>query len=261
MNNPAGLERTLISVFSQTAPGVEVIVVDGGPGDDTEGIEKAFSDQLARWIGEPDKGPYDAMNKGAAAATGDYILFMNSGDVFFNEDVVEKLLDATGKGDADAVYGDSIADYGAFAVYRRAGHFSGIWKGMIFSHQALLMRTRLVKEYRFDLSAGKIADYDLVVRSLGRSAAVRQIDTPVAVCDAYGISNRGRSAIRMGYYRVAGKYLKLAFSQKLHHILSWLFLLLLDLASALIPQKAYLALVNLFRGKKKSKTISALCKY
>ncbi len=249
LNNRAGLERTLQSAFAQTEPGVEVIVVDGGSEDGTKDLEGRYRGRVMRWISEPDQGPYDAMNKGAAAATGDYILFMNSGDVFFNGDVVRKLIDATGEGDVDAVYGDSLAAYGTFSVYRHAGCFSGIWKGMILSHQALLMRTRLVKEFRFDLAAGKIADYDLVVRSLGRSARVQQILIPVAVCDAFGLSNRGRAAIRMAYYRVAGKHLKLSFSQKLHHVLSYLFLLLLDLVAAIIPQKAYLALVRMIRGR------------
>ena len=73
------IEQTMLSVLDQTYHDIEYIIIDGGSTDGTVDIIKKYADRLAYWISEPDKGIYDAMNKGIAVATGDYINFMNAG--------------------------------------------------------------------------------------------------------------------------------------------------------------------------------------
>ena len=74
------IEETMLSVLDQTYPNIEYIVIDGGSSDGTADVIRKYADRLAYWVSEPDKGIYDAMNKGIVAATGDYINFMNAGD-------------------------------------------------------------------------------------------------------------------------------------------------------------------------------------
>ena len=79
-NSVSYIERTIQSVLSQTYPHIEYIIIDGGSGDGTTEIIKKYSGSLAYWVSEPDKGLYDAMNKGLAKATGEFVWFINSGD-------------------------------------------------------------------------------------------------------------------------------------------------------------------------------------
>ncbi|MAT90649.1 MAG: glycosyl transferase [Flavobacteriaceae bacterium] len=91
-NNEVGLRRTLESVFSQSDPSFETIVIDGNSTDGSQEVLQSFDAQLTKWSSEPDQGVYDAMNKGIAQASGEYVLFLNSGDHFYAEDVCEKAM-------------------------------------------------------------------------------------------------------------------------------------------------------------------------
>ena len=85
------IEKTILSVLAQKYQNIEYIIIDGGSTDGTVNIIKKYADKLAYWVSEPDKGIYDAMNKGIAIATGDYINFMNAGDKFFSSEVIEQV--------------------------------------------------------------------------------------------------------------------------------------------------------------------------
>lgn len=88
-NNKNGLRRTIESVILQTHHDFEYIVIDGGSTDGSTDVLKEYNNQITYWISEPDKGIYNAMNKGIAKASGDYLNFMNSGDCFYNDHVLE----------------------------------------------------------------------------------------------------------------------------------------------------------------------------
>jgi glycosyltransferase involved in cell wall biosynthesis len=104
-NNAADIERTMLSVVNQTYKGIEYIVVDGGSIDGTLQIIEKYKDRIAKLISEKDKGIYDAMNKGLAIATGDYVLFMNSADEFYSADTVANVFAA--EPNADIYYGET----------------------------------------------------------------------------------------------------------------------------------------------------------
>src|ERR1700761_6569563 len=87
-NNAAHSERTILSVLNQTYPNIEYIIVDGLSTDGTLEIIKKYSNKIARLISGKDAGIYDAMNKGLSAATGDYVLFMNSGDELYSANTI-----------------------------------------------------------------------------------------------------------------------------------------------------------------------------
>lgn len=88
-NNLEGLKRTLESVVTQTWQEFEYIVIDGGSTDGSAAYIESQSDKIDYWVSEPDKGIYNAMNKGIAKATGEYLLFLNSGDHLYSNSVLE----------------------------------------------------------------------------------------------------------------------------------------------------------------------------
>lgn len=102
-NNVEGIEKTISSVLSQTYPFIEYIIIDGGSNDGTVDIIKKYEYRIAYWCSEPDKGIYDAMNKGINLATSDYIMFLNSGDDFIENDSLEKIVRAN-NGNYDIIY-------------------------------------------------------------------------------------------------------------------------------------------------------------
>lgn len=89
-NNVAGLQKTIDSVLNQTWQEFEYIVIDGGSTDGSATYLASHNNELTYWVSEPDQGIYNAMNKGIAKATGEYLLFLNSGDHLYNEDVLRK---------------------------------------------------------------------------------------------------------------------------------------------------------------------------
>ena len=91
-NAAATLERTLRSVREQSWPHIEHLIIDGGSDDGTLELIGRYAHEQLRWVSEPDRGLYDAMNKGAAMAKGDYLCFLNAGDTFFAADTVEKMM-------------------------------------------------------------------------------------------------------------------------------------------------------------------------
>ena len=87
-NAVSTIEDTILSVINQTYTNIEYIIIDGGSADGTVGIIEKYVDRISYWVSEPDKGIYDAMNKGLKVANGDWAIFMGSDDVFFNNKVI-----------------------------------------------------------------------------------------------------------------------------------------------------------------------------
>jgi glycosyltransferase involved in cell wall biosynthesis len=110
-NNAAGLEKTIISVLEQSFTDLEYIVIDGGSTDGSAEIIKKYADRITFWISERDKGIYNAQNKGIKKATGEYCLFLNSGDYLADSSVIGKVF-AAGYTD-DIIYGDMFIDNGS----------------------------------------------------------------------------------------------------------------------------------------------------
>ena len=92
LNNACGLEDTIISVFNQTCHDYEFLIIDGGSTDNSRTIIEQYQNQINYWVSEPDNGIFNAMNKGIKASRGEYLIFMNSGDCFYNGKVLEDSL-------------------------------------------------------------------------------------------------------------------------------------------------------------------------
>jgi glycosyltransferase involved in cell wall biosynthesis len=182
-NNVADIGRTLLSVLNQTHPAIEYIVIDGCSTDGTLDIINTYKNRIAKLVSEPDKGIYDAMNKGLAMATGDYVIFMNSGDEFYATDTVEKVFAAAN--DADIYYGETEmlnARRESLGQRRHKAPAKFNWKGfkygMSISHQAIYIRRTLTEPY--DSAYQLSADIDWIIRAAKKAKRIVKVDGYVA---------------------------------------------------------------------------------
>lgn len=184
------LSRTIESVLCQSHPEMEFVIIDGASTDGSQDVVRKYSDRIAYWISEPDAGIYDAMNKGVQAATGDWIIFMNSGDNFLDADVVRDMF-SVDVSDCDLVYGH--------AVWRQAG-IDTIWVAepldvlpfrMNCSHQSLFARRELMLRHPFERNL-LVSDYAFLVKAWRNGARFKSRDRIVSVATAGGLSDRRR---------------------------------------------------------------------
>lgn len=107
-NAVTSIEKTMLSVLNQIYDRVEYIIIDGGSVDGTLEVIQKYVDRLGYWVSEPDKGIYDAMNKGILNASGDWIIFMNCGDIFVDDNVLYSLFFGKKYENVDVLYGDAL---------------------------------------------------------------------------------------------------------------------------------------------------------
>ncbi|MGE0089283.1 MAG: glycosyltransferase family 2 protein [Bacteroidales bacterium] len=173
-NSEKFIEATIKSILNQTFKNVEYIIIDGNSKDKTVDIIKAYEDKISNWISEPDKGLYDAMNKGVLRAKGEYILFINSGDKLFNDTTLEDIFNLP---EADVYYGDTLiinTEDKELGVRRLRPpeklNFKSFRKGMLVCHQSFIAKKSLVPS--FDLKYKYASDYDWTIEILRKSDTI-----------------------------------------------------------------------------------------
>jgi len=180
-NSAASIERTLQSVLAQDYADFEYVVVDGASADGTLEILHRHAGRIATLVSEPDRGVYDAMNKAVRLARGEYLLFMNAGDVFAAGDVLSA---AAAQADADVVYGD-------FEYVGRPGRVGADMDRGVFNHQCVLYRRSLhaIHGEYVDVGGLTAADYlfFMRLRASGRTS-FRKLDLVISRVDPNGIS-------------------------------------------------------------------------
>lgn len=188
-DNLKGLKQTGESVAAQACRDFEWIVIDGASTDESV---QWLGTSKAKWISEPDNGIYDAMNKGIEMARGDFLIFMNAGDVFAASEVLEKIKDRLlSRAETPGfVYGDSLEAADGRIIAKPARDCSRIKLGMPTHHQAMLYRRDSVGELRFDTKYRIAADYKFTAALLQKTDDSLYIGFPVCVFDSGGVSQR-----------------------------------------------------------------------
>ena len=170
-NAGAVIEDTIQSVISQTYHHVEYIIIDGASTDKTYSIIHRYREHITRVVSEPDQGIYDAMNKGIALATGDYLCFLNAGDSFHEDDTLQQMVHTLRDTDElpDVLYGETqlVDREGHFVRMRRLSAPERLtWRsfrwGMLVCHQAFFAKRSLAEPY--DLRYRFSADFDWCIR-------------------------------------------------------------------------------------------------
>lgn len=200
-NSATTISETLWSVASQTHEDVEHIVINGASNDGTLDVIREYGMHVAKLVSEPDKGIYDALNKGLSCATGDLVGFLHSDDFFAHNGVLERVAEAFTDPAVDAVYGDldyvSKSDHSKIVRRWRAGSYSPnklAWGWMPPHPTFYTRRETYIRWGGFDTSLRIAADYDLMLRFLS-NANMRLVYIPEVLVKMRvgGTSNRSLS--------------------------------------------------------------------
>lgn len=208
-NNVRDIERTINSVLNQTYPKIEYIIIDGKSTDGTLDIIEKYRSKVSKIVSEPDKGIYDAMNKGLALATGDYVLFMNSGDEIFDEHTVQDIFDSAPG--ADIYYGETEMYNDNWQSLGRRRHEAPEqfdWKsfkyGMSISHQAIYIKRSIVAPY--DLSYKYSSDIDWIIKAAKKASSIVNVHRYVAKYLVGGMSKKKHRESLKERFNIFTKY-------------------------------------------------------
>ncbi|MET4081155.1 glycosyltransferase involved in cell wall biosynthesis [Pedobacter sp. UYP30] len=208
-NNVRDIERTIKSVVNQSFKGIEYIIIDGGSTDGTMEVVSIYKAALSKIVSEPDGGIYFAMNKGLELATGDYVLFMNSGDEIYEPQTVERVFASAP--DADIYYGETEMyndDWQSLGRRRHKVPEKFTWRsfkyGMSISHQAIYLRKAIIEP--FDVSYKYSADIDWILKAAKKAKTIAKVDGYVAKYLVGGVSKKKHRESLMERYQIFKKY-------------------------------------------------------
>lgn len=209
-NAEATLEPTLQSVAAQQENNYEYLIIDGASKDGTVALARQY-DCVTCIISEPDRGLYDAMNKGIKAATGEYLIFLNAGDTLYTPDTLKKIHDFIGENRPDILYGETAivdSDRRFISMRRLKTPETLSWKsfrmGMLVCHQAFIVRRELAPLY--DHSYRFSADFDWCIRCMKKARTIANTRLILINYLNEGVTTRHHKASLKERYRIMVKY-------------------------------------------------------
>lgn len=225
------IEQTILSVVNQTYPNLEYIIVDGASTDGTVDLIKKYQDKITLFISEPDAGVYDAMNKGILRSKGEWVNFMNSGDTFVDNNVIEKVFTQNISNEVMVLYGDVIRCFPGYGeIVQR---FNNLKVGSIqynINHQSTFTNGNLIRKIKYDLRYRIAADAKFFNEVYKRGGVFLYV--PVLISNyeaANGISAKQLKARYKEYSEIQGigeysrkwiwGYLKIVVQIGLKHLL------------------------------------------
>ena len=183
-NEVSTIEQTILSVINQTYSACEYIIIDGGSVDGTVDIIKKYVSKITSWVSEPDKGIYDAMNKGILKAKGKWINFMNSGDCFYSNDVVSQLfLDKKYDDCCSVIYGDRISVYEKAKYLHKPSPLNDFPKRFPIFHQSTFISTPVMREIMYDTNLKICADYNFFYQKWKQGDNFTYVEKTISVCE------------------------------------------------------------------------------
>ena len=242
-NDVSNIEETILSVINQDYPNIEYVVIDGGSSDGTIELIKRYEYKLAYYLSEPDNGIYDAMNKGIVKVKGQLVNFMNSGDTFYENDTVSKVMKMYDQ-KSDVIYGDSRRFFRHEVIIDRA-RLSTL-NYMPNCHQAFFVKSKLLKENLFETSYKICADAKFFYDAYNSGNKFQYI--PVVICNydnTDGVSSRNMTLQVREIARIENKDKTLLW--KINYTL-----FLTKLLIRMITPKFLLQLYRIFENRLKS---------
>ncbi|MBF0546647.1 MAG: glycosyltransferase [Candidatus Riflebacteria bacterium] len=207
-NDESDIAETIESVISQSFSDREYIILDGDSTDSTCKIINKYAGKIDYFTSKPDKGIYDAMNKAIKIARGRWIIFMNSGDRFFSDDILEMVFQMKIGEDVTFIYGNHQIDYGKYLKDAYAGLVENLWKGLPFSHQAVFGLTEWHKKRFFEIKYRFGADFNFFASSFSEGKKFQHVDFPISIIKAGGFSGRNAIISILERWKISRRYFR-----------------------------------------------------
>ena len=191
LNAGSELKMTIDSVCKQNYPNLEYVVIDGGSTDDTLQVIDANIHVIDRWLSEPDRGIYDAMNKGVQNSRGEFIIFMNAGDEFYSCESLSETI--ANNSTYDVIYGDHwVCGSARSDGHNKAKHFEHIYMDMFCCHQSVVFRKDCLIEEPFSLRYGTAGDFENLCRLYKKKVSFKKVPVIISKYRAGGVSDLKR---------------------------------------------------------------------
>lgn len=254
LNNKVGLEKTIKSVIAQTYTDYEFIVIDGASTDGSQDIIEHYKSKITYSISEPDTGIYNAMNKGIKMASGEYLHFLNSGDIYASESVLQKTFQDN-LTISSFICGNYFFQYKEkcvkFDIYRDKNWIFSLYE--IFAdglcHQAFFIKHTMFETYGlYDESLSIASDFKLFFIAIGiHHESVAYVDVDIVIYDTEGFSSNvgGRAILREKQF-IAQQELPHSIYKRINDLL---FLEQNEYMTRFIRSKKWI--YNIFRGLNK----------
>jgi len=203
-NSAATIEDTIRSIREQQYEHIEHVIIDGGSTDGTQEVVGRYNGRIKKFISEPDRGIYDAMNKGLRLVAGDVVAFLNADDVYASPNVIGDVVSAMHKERTDGVYGDLVYvgrhDPNRIVRYWQAGAYRprAFYEGWVPPHPTFFCRTSIYRELGgFDPAYRIAGDFELMLRFIEKNGIhVQYVPKPLVRMRAGGRANRVRGIIQ-----------------------------------------------------------------
>jgi glycosyltransferase involved in cell wall biosynthesis len=228
-NGEQFLEKTILSVIRQSYENVEYIIIDGGSTDNTLDIIRKYEHAIDYWVSKKDTGIYDAMNKGIDLATGSWINFMNGGDCFYTNSIVESIFNDQNYQNYQnyqVVFGNQEVCYPSGRKrHVKAGLVKNLWKRSQFCHQAAFVDTKYHKKHKFNLRTKIVADFEFFYLAWKNQLKFKFVNKTICSFDAGGVSDGDSMQVFWEIAQVKVQYgirgWFLAYSEALYSKLKW----------------------------------------
>ena len=206
LNDLEGLKRTQRSISKLEGAVFEWIVYDGGSGANTTDFLTSLGRDV-KWVSMADQGIYDAMNRGVALCSGEYVVFMNAGDTFHDSNTLAQALETLSANNqvADILFGGAMLSFpnSGRMHYRPPRHVThSLWHGLPANHQATYYRKTLLEITPYDLQYRLCGDYYLTATLINKGAYAVYLDHPLAIFEVGGLSLQRRKEIFVELYRI-----------------------------------------------------------
>lgn len=203
------LEETIKSIIYQDYTNIEYLIIDGKSKDTTLDIINKYNNSISSWISEPDEGIYDAMNKGIEKATGEWILFMHAGDIFYSHSTISnvfKLLENS----TDVICGDTYYyNNSKELVLKKYGGADSLYDGgfNFACHQSVFSKTKILKDNPFSKEYKIVSDYEFLLKTYKKGFIFQFIDIPVSIYLNGGFSKQNRIKARIEELYLISKFI------------------------------------------------------
>ncbi len=249
LNTKKDFLKTIKSIMNQTFKDKEIIIIDGFSTDGTINKINELKKNFSKVIIEKDKGIYDAMNKGLRLSEGEWILFLNSGDILFNSSTLENIFKKI-KFNSEIVFGNTII-YNEFYYKFYGNYFNDKTIKIPFNHQSVFVKKKLFENNLFTLKYKISSDFEFFIKHFKNNANFQKINMDISIVSSGGISDKKRFLVLLENFRIL-KDNKLLKNKIFFLFINFIYFLIVKILKIFIPQ---FLLKSILRIKYKKKII------